>query len=477
VLVDAVPEAQTRGDPAVSILDVAYDSRAVTTGSLFCCVEGEALDGHDFARAALDAGAAALLVRRWLELPAAQVLVPSVREAMGPIAARAFRDPASAMTMLGVTGTNGKTTTTYLLEAIARRAGRRPGLIGTTGARIDGDPVPLDRTTPEAPDLHRLLARMREGGVGLVAMEVSSHALEQHRVGGVVYDAVAFTNLSQDHLDYHDSMEEYFAAKAALFTPSHSRRGFVNADDPWGRRLATAASVPVATFAVTGDGDLRATDVEVDASGAAFRADGLRFRSSLRGAFNVSNCLAAIALARAAGLPDDAIVAGVGDVREVPGRMEPIDEGQEFLVVVDYAHTPDSILGVLQATRPLATGRLIVVFGCGGDRDRAKRPLMGRAATSTADLTIITTDNPRSEDPTAIIREIEPGAVEGGGEYEIEPDRRAAIERAIAVAAPGDAIVIAGKGHESVQVFADRMVAFDDRHVARASLRSLGGPG
>jgi UDP-N-acetylmuramoyl-L-alanyl-D-glutamate--2,6-diaminopimelate ligase len=308
-------------------------------------------------------------------------------------------------------------------------------------------------------------------------MEVSSHALHQERVGGVVFDAAAFTNLSQDHLDYHATMEEYFSAKAKLFMPSQARTGIVNVDDPWGVRLAGEAAIPVSTFSMEAASDLRATDVHVDRSGLEFRIDGLEIRSRLRGGFNVSNCLASIALARAAGLDDAAIAAGIEDVREVPGRVEPIDEGQDFLVMVDYAHTPDSILGVLQATRPLTSGRLIVVFGCGGDRDRAKRPLMGKAATSAADLTIVTSDNPRSEDPLAIIAEIERGAVEGGGEYVIEPDRRAAIERAVAAAAPGDAVVIAGKGHERYQEFADRTIEFDDRDEARRALRSLRGSG
>ena len=314
---------------------------------------------------------------------------------------------------------------------------------------------------------------MRDGGVGLVAMEASSHALEQHRIDGVVYDAVAFTNLSQDHLDYHASMERYFAAKAVLFTPRHARRGFVNADDTWGRRLLTSPEIPMSTFAVDADAWLRASDVEVTPTGLAFRVDGLTVRSSLRGAFNVSNCLAAIALARAVDLADEAIVAGIADVGEVPGRVEPVDEGQEFLVVVDYAHTPDSILGVLQATRPLATGRLIVVFGCRRPRPR-QATLDGGAATSTADLTIITSDNPRSEDPLQIVAAIERGAVEGGGDYRIEPDRRAAIALALTEASPGDAVVIAGKGHEGIQEFADRTVEFDDRAVAREELRALG---
>jgi UDP-N-acetylmuramoyl-L-alanyl-D-glutamate--2,6-diaminopimelate ligase len=473
-LLQDLAHAQTRGDPAVSILDVAYDSRSVSAGALFCCVPGQRADGHDFARAALDAGAAALVVQRWLDLPATQVRVPSVRAAMGPLAARAFREPASAMTMLAVTGTNGKTTTTYLLEAIARRAGSHPGVLGTTGGRIDGDPIAIERTTPEAPDLHRLLARMRDRGVGLVAMEVSSHALAQRRVDGVVFDAAAFTNLSQDHLDYHRSMDEYFEAKATLFTPARTRLGVVNADDAYGRRLLEAPAVTLSTFGVESDADLRANDVRVTPTGSSFEAGGLAITTSLRGAFNVSNCLAAIALCRSVGVSDEAIVAGIAEVREVPGRVEPIEEGQDFLVVVDYAHTPDSILGVLQATRPLATGRLIVVFGCGGDRDRAKRPLMGKAATSTADLTIITTDNPRSEDPTAIIAEIEPGAIEGGGAYVIEPDRRAAIASALAEAGPGDAVVIAGKGHETVQEWPGGTVAFDDRAVAREALRARG---
>jgi UDP-N-acetylmuramoyl-L-alanyl-D-glutamate--2,6-diaminopimelate ligase len=268
-------------------------------------------------------------------------------------------------------------------------------------------------------------------------------------------------------------MEDYFAAKAALFTEDHARRGIVNADDPWGRRLLEPASIPSTTFSTDARADLRATGVVASASGLVFQVDGLEIRSSLRGRFNASNCLAAIGLARSAGWPDDAIVTGIADVHEVPGRVEPIEEGQEFMVVVDYAHTPDSILGVLQATRPLVAGRLIVVFGCGGDRDRDKRPSMGRAATSSADLTVITSDNPRSEDPRAIVDAIEPGALEGGGPYVIELDRRAAIVRALREAEPGDAVVIAGKGHESVQEFSDRTVEFDDRVVAREVLRSF----
>ena len=321
-------------------------------------------------------------------------------------------------------------------------------MIGTTGARIDGTPVPMSRTTPEAPDLHRLLARMRDEGVGTVAMEVSSHALDQGRVGGVVFDAVAFTNLSQDHLDYHASMDDYFEAKAKLFLPEVAAVGAVNVDDQFGRRLLEDPAIPLSSFAVDRDADLRAGDVVVTADGLSFQVDDRLIVSALRGRFNVSNCLAAMALARSVGIDDDASIAGIQAVREVPGRVQPIDAGQGFLVVVDYAHTPDSIRTVLEAARPLTSGRLIIVFGCGGDRDRAKRPLMGRVATSGADLTVLTSDNPRSEDPSTIIAQIETGAAEGGGEFVVQPDRRLAIEHALGQARPGDTVIIAGKGHE-----------------------------
>ncbi len=467
-VVSAVPEAEPRGDATVG--DVAFDSREVEPGALFFCVPGEVVDGHEFAADAVAAGASALVVERWLDLDVAQVKVPSVRLAMGPMAARAFGDPATAMTTVGITGTNGKTTTTYLLEAIFREAGLRPGIVGTTGARVDGEPVSLARTTPEAPDLHRLLARMRDAGIDAVAMEVSSHALHQHRVGGVLFDAVAFTNLSQDHLDYHPSMETYFEAKARLFTPEHARVGWVNADDAWGRRLLSDPAIALSAFALDADAQLQATDIVATADGLSFRVGDRTVRSTLRGRFNVSNALAAIGLARSVGIADETSASGIEAVAEVPGRVEPVDAGQGFLVVVDYAHTPVSIHSVLQAARPLTAGRLIVVFGCGGDRDRAKRPLMGQAATASADLSIITSDNPRSEDPLEIIAEIVPGAGRGGGEFRVEPDRRTAIRVAVAEAGEGDTVVIAGKGHETTQELATETIHFDDREVALEAL-------
>jgi UDP-N-acetylmuramoyl-L-alanyl-D-glutamate--2,6-diaminopimelate ligase len=469
----AAVRAEVRGDDGRLLTDASYDSRAVAPDSLFFCIAGDQEDGHRFAPAALAAGAGAIVVERWLELDAPQALVPSVRGAIGPMSAVIFGRPADALTTIGITGTNGKTTTTYLLEAIVRAAGSRAGVIGTNGARIEGDPVELARTTPEAPDLHRLLVRMRSAGVQVVAMEVSSHALAQHRVDGILFDLAVFTNLSQDHLDYHGTMESYLEAKAVLFTPDHAVRGLLNADDPSARRLLRRTAIPVVTYGVERDADLRASAVAVDARGISFHVEGVEVRSALLGRFNVWNCLAAVGAAREVGIPLEVAAGALGEVRDVPGRMETIDAGQDFLVVVDYAHTPDSIRVVLRGARSLAAGRVIVVFGCGGDRDRAKRAPMGQAATSTADLTVITTDNPRSEDPLAIIGEIVPGAVAGGGDYVVEPDRRDAIRLALREAKPGDIVVIAGKGHEPYQEVAGTVVPFDDRSITRDELGSL----
>ena len=470
----AVPGSQTRGEASAPVDEVAFDSRQVVPGALFFCVRGATADGHDFAEEAVRAGASALAVERWLDLGVPQILVPSVRQAMGPMSAVVLGDPARSMTIVGVTGTNGKTTIVHLLDAVFRAAGHRTGAIGTVGAHVAGEPVPIARTTPEAPDLQRLLRRMRDAGVTTVAMEVSSHALDQGRVGGLLFDAAVFTNLSQDHLDHHGSMESYFAAKASLFTDNRTKQAVVNLDDPWGRRLL-ALPVPVTTFGLDPAADVHAEDVRTRTGGLSFRVGGREVTSSLRGGFNVSNCLAAIATSELVGIDPDDAIRGLATAGQVSGRMEPVDAGQRFLVVVDYAHTPDSIRTVLAAARPLATGRVIVVIGCGGDRDRAKRFPMGAAATEGADLTVITTDNPRSEDPLDIIAEVERGAAEGGGRYVVEPDRRAAIRLAVSHAHPGDVVVIAGKGHEAEQELADRTIPFDDRVVVRAELEALGG--
>jgi UDP-N-acetylmuramoyl-L-alanyl-D-glutamate--2,6-diaminopimelate ligase len=478
LLSSAGTNAPVIGDPRAVVTRLAYRSGDVRPGALFFCIPGSRQDGHTFAPEAVGRGATVLVAERTVDAPAAaQVVVRSVREAMGPVSAAFFGRPSERMTIVGVTGTNGKTTTTYLLESVFRAAGLPPGVIGTTGVRIAGQPTPFDRTTPEAPDLQGLLTRMDEAGVRAVAMEVSSHGLDQHRVDGTRFACAVFTNLSQDHLDYHPTMEAYFAAKARLFTPELSRTAALNVDSPEGRvlaqRLAGRSDVPVLTFGSGADAGLRATDVQLTAAGLAFAVDGLRITSPLVGAFNVSNCLAALAAARLVGIDDDPIVEGLASLAGVPGRVEPVDAGQPFSVLVDYAHSPDSLDIVLRTVRELTERRVIAVFGCGGDRDRGKRPLMGEAVTRRADLAVITSDNPRSEDPDAIIAEIVPGARRGGGAFVVEPDRRAAIRLAVREARPGDVVVVAGKGHEQGQEFADVTLPFSDRDVAREELESL----
>jgi UDP-N-acetylmuramoyl-L-alanyl-D-glutamate--2,6-diaminopimelate ligase len=461
----------------VAVEDVVASSADARPGALFCCVPGERADGHTYAPAALAGGAVALLVERWLDVPVPQLLVPSVRQAMGPVAAEVFGRPSERLRMVGVTGTNGKTTSTYLFESVFRAAGLRPGVIGTTGVRVAGRSVYAPRTTPEAPDLQRLLAGMVDDGVDAVAMEVSSHGLDQHRVDGTRYASALFTNLSQDHLDYHGTMEAYFRAKSLLFTPSLSDRGAVNVDSPEGRRLAAESEIPVVTFGLQAPADVVPSAIAVGPDGLRFTVDGVDVRSRLRASFNVANCLGVLVAARLLDIDDRAIAAGIADLDGVPGRLEAVDGGQPFEVLVDYAHTPDGIGSILRSTRPLAAGRLLIVFGCGGDRDRAKRPLMGRAATSLADLTVLTSDNPRSEDPAAIVEEIVPGARIGGGAFVVEVDRRAAIRLALAEARPGDVVLIAGKGHETGQELADRTIPFDDRLVAAEELAAIAGEG
>ena len=472
-LLAPLPHAQVVGQIDLEVLGLTHRSAEARPGFLFFAVPGYHTDGHDHAADAVARGATVVIAERPLRTGVTEVLIPSVREAMGVVAGSFYGRPSDAMVVIGVTGTNGKTTITYLLERIFESAGMVPGMIGTTGVRIDRSVVGYDRTTPEAPDLHRLLAEMRDGGVRGVAMEVSSHGLDQHRVGGIRFSCAVFTNLSQDHLDYHGSLAAYLEAKARLFSPEMAERAAVNHDSPEGRTLT--GRVPTLTYGVGEGADLRATDVHVGADGLRFRADGLEVRSRLRGAFNVSNCLAALAACRQVGIEGRVAADGIAALPGVPGRMEPVEGGQPFEVLVDYAHTPDSLENVLRAARPLAgEHRVIVVFGCGGDRDRGKRPLMGEAAARLADLSIVTSDNPRSEDPGAIVREIEAGARRGGGRYTVEVERRAAIRLALAEAQAGDVVVVAGKGHETGQEFADHTIPFDDRVVAREELEALG---
>ena len=480
-LIPLLPGARLRAgaDAATAVVDVAHDSRDAGPGVLFACRPGATRDGHDFASDAAAAGAAALLSERELPLPVPQLVVPSVAAALGPVAAAVHGRPSEALLLLGVTGTNGKTTTAFLLEAALRAAGHVTGLIGTVETRVAGEVVHGVRTTPEATDLQRLLARMRDRGATAAAMEVSSHGLALGRVAGTRFAAVLFTNLTQDHLDFHGDLEAYFAAKASLFAPAYAPVGLVNVDDAWGRRLLDRATTPVRTLSPSGAAaDVRAVEVVAGAAGARFTAEvlGRRVPASTRlpGGFNVANAVAAIGTAALAGIDPAVAAEGVAALEGVPGRMERVDAGQPFTVLVDYAHTPDSLDNVLRAARGITRppdGRVLVVVGCGGDRDRGKRPLMGRAAASLADLAVLTSDNPRSEDPQAILDAVVAGAAEvAGARWLVEPDRRAAISEALAAARPGDVVVVAGKGHETYQELADRTIDFDDRAVARAWL-------
>jgi UDP-N-acetylmuramoyl-L-alanyl-D-glutamate--2,6-diaminopimelate ligase len=460
--------------PDVEVSGLAYSSRAVQPGDLFFCVLGFKSDGHDFAPDAVQRGAVALVCQRPLGLGVPEVVVDDSRAAMATVAARFYGDPTRTLRVVGITGTNGKTTTAFLVRAILEAAGESCGLLGTVASIVGGREEPVERTTPEAVDLQATFRRMLDAGDSTCAMEVSSHALELRRTDGVHFACRVFTNLTQDHLDFHPTMEDYFRAKRRLFDgPGAS---VVNVDDEHGRALA--AELPDATtFAIDHDADYRARDVRFDPSGSRFTlvtADGeVEMGTRLPGLFNVSNAVAATAAARSLGVPYDTIVDALAAADRVPGRFEPVEEGQPFAVLVDYAHTPDSLDNVLRAARAITRGRLHVVFGAGGDRDRGKRPLMGAVAASLADRVIVTSDNPRSEDPESILDQILEGA---GPTAEREVDRRLAIGRAVGDAADGDVVVIAGKGHEHGQEFEDgRKEPFDDVAVAREALRDLQG--
>jgi UDP-N-acetylmuramoyl-L-alanyl-D-glutamate--2,6-diaminopimelate ligase len=454
-LVAALEPVEVLGRPSVEVRDLAYDARAVAPGTLFFCVPGERADGHDFAAEAVERGAVALVVERVLGLPVPQLVVGSARAAMAPAADVFFGEPTQELEVAAVTGTSGKTTTAFLLYAILAAAGRRPGLLGTVEARVGGERRGVVRTTPEAIDLQRLFREMLDAGERSCAMEASSHASVLHRLDRVRFAVLVFTNLSQDHLDFHGDMESYFEAKRRLFL--EGRPAAVNVGNEWGRRLA--AELPEAlTYGFAPDAQVGPEALE-----------GVELR--LQGRFNTENALAALAGARLLGIDENAIRRGIESVRGVPGRFESVDVGQAFHVVVDYAHKPDALENVLRTARELAHGnRVICVVGAGGDRDRAKRPLMGRLAGELADVTIVTSDNPRSEEPEAIAAEVAAGA---DRDLEIELDRAAAIALAVRAARPGDVVLIAGKGAEQGQELADRTVSFDDREAAKDALRAL----
>ncbi|MCU1592931.1 MAG: UDP-N-acetylmuramyl-tripeptide synthetase [Frankiales bacterium] len=466
----SVPALTVQGSlEDVLVTGCTHDSRAVQPGDLYAALPGANVHGAAFVTQAVAAGAVAVLTD-----PAGAAMVQGVpalvtedpRSVLGTVASWVHGHPSNHLMVLGVTGTNGKTTTAFLLEAGLRAAGHTTGLLGTVLTRIGDVEVSSVRTTPEATDLHALFAVMRERGVTAVAMEVSSHALALGRVDGVRFAASVFTNLSQDHLDFHADMEDYFAAKASLFTAARSARGLVNVDDPWGQRLLESAEIPLDGYGTAGS--WQATDVELRASGSSFTLVGpsvvLPAAVQLPGAFNVSNAVGALACLVSSGVPAEAAARGVAGLAAVPGRMERVDAGQPFTALVDYAHTPDAVATLLASVRAITSGRVIVVLGCGGDRDRGKRPLMGAAAVAGADLAVLTSDNPRSEDPLEILRQMgQPDAV-------VEPDRRAAITYAVGQAGPGDTVVIAGKGHERGQEAAGVVTAFDDRVVLREAL-------
>ena len=449
---------EVAGDGATEVSGVTMDSRRVGRGSMFACVPGRLNDGHLFAAAAVADGASALLCERVLDVDAAQVVVSSARKAIGPVCDAFFGHPSRHLTVAAVTGTNGKTTTCAFLEAIFAANGWPATVVGT---------LTQERTTPEAPDLQALLAGWRRAGGRAIAMEVSSHALAQHRTDAVAFDAAVFTNLTPDHLDYHHTMSEYFEAKARLFEPGRVGLAVINRSDQWGQVLIdrmTGGATPVETFS-TED----AADLCLLPGGATFRWEGEEVSIRVGGRFNALNAVAAAACGRALGVDAATVARGLSAAEPVRGRFELVQAGQSFTVIVDYAHTPDGLAKVLQAARELCRGRLIAVFGAGGDRDHEKRPLMGRVAGDAADLAVLTSDNPRGEDPDAIIEQVRAGAPDRSN-IVVEPDRALAIAAALANAGAEDVVVIAGKGHEHGQEIAGRILPFDDVDVARRAL-------
>lgn len=458
----AIGPGRVVGDAATLVSDVTHDSRQAGPKDLFVAMRGAVRDGHDFVAST---AAAAACVETLVDASIPQLVVPDTRAAISILAARVHGDPSTAIPVIGITGTNGKTTVAHMLAAIIEAGGGLPGVIGTIGARIGSNHLELARTSPEASDFQRLLRRMVEHGVTAAAVEVSSHALAFGRTAATRFAAVAFTNLSQDHLDLHGDMESYFQAKAVLFAEP-GVPAVVNIDDPWGRRLAAGRRV---LSTVGADGDYRAVEVATGLSSSRFElvtpAGSRPVSLPLGGRFNIDNALVAAGCAATVGFSLDDIVAGLESVPRIPGRMEPVEAGQAPAIIVDYAHTPDGIEQVLQSVRTAVPGRIIAVVGAGGDRDAEKRPAMGRAV-SHADVAFITSDNPRSEDPEEIIRAVVAGA-DGPARVVIEPDRRRAIGAAVAEAGVDDAVLILGKGHETGQEIGNRVVPFDDRQVAR----------
>ncbi|GAB3153800.1 UDP-N-acetylmuramoyl-L-alanyl-D-glutamate--2,6-diaminopimelate ligase [Microbispora hainanensis] len=473
-----------------TVTGITLDSRRVRRGDLYVAAPGKARHGAEFAADALASGATAILTDeegrdRAVATGLPVLVVPDPRAVLGQVAAWVYGKPADGIALIGVTGTSGKSTSTFLLEAGLRAAGHRTGLVGGVEIRAGDVRFTPELTTPEATDLQGLFALMRERGVSAAAMEVSSHALALGRVDGLCYDVSIFTNLSQDHLDFHRDLDDYFAAKARLFTPEFSRAGVVNIDDAHGRELAGTAKIPITTFSATGapEADWRAEDVRLGSAGSTFRLVGpggveAEVSVALPGPFNVANTLGALVALVEAGVPLQAAVTGVGEFAGVPGRMERVPGADDVQVIVDYAHKPGAVESVLRSLRAVLDdgpgGRLVIVLGCGGDRDRGKRPMMGEAAVRLADLAVFTSDNPRTEDPLAILAAMLEGAlrvpIKERAHVVVEPDRAAAIRLAVGGAVPGDVVVVAGKGHEQGQYVGGEVIPFDDREVAAAAI-------
>jgi UDP-N-acetylmuramoyl-L-alanyl-D-glutamate--2,6-diaminopimelate ligase len=483
-LLDVLDEKQVQGNIDREILDITFDSREVKQGTLFAALRGAKTDGHNFIKSAVANGAAALLVEDDsavepdVDIPV--IKVSDSRKVLAPLSARFFDYPSGKMKMIGVTGTNGKTTTTHMISSILNANGVKTGVMGTLYVKIIDKTFTIPNTTPESLVIQRYLADMVNAGVETVIMEVSSHALYHERVAGILYDGAVFTNLSQDHLDFHKTMDDYFEAKKKLFTriKPASEGGFalINSDDERASKLYDILTVPYISYGIHRNPHLRAENIKIDMMGTSFRAvrdlTEVPVSMKMSGTFNVYNALASVGTALFMNVPIEAISRGFKTLPGVRGRFELVDEGQSFGVVVDYAHTPDGLQNVLSSAKELVKNRLIVVFGCGGDRDRAKRPIMGEIAAKYGDVVIVTSDNPRTEEPFRIITDIQVGIEKHRKDYIVEVDRKSAIRQAVEVAESGDLIVIAGKGHETYQIFRDKTIHFDDAEVAREALRA-----
>lgn len=479
-----------QGDLDSRIAGIAYDSRNVETDYLFVCIEGFTDDGHNYIEEAIDSGATALLVEKEVEVDSEVTVIKTddTRLGLAEVSAAFYDYPSQELKVIGVTGTNGKTTNTYLIESILKKAGYKPGLIGTIKNKVGDQTFDSQRTTPEALDINKLLAQMVDKGVTHVVMEVSSHALDLNRVAKIDFDVAIFTNITQDHLDFHDSFSEYLAAKKKLFSgleDSSEKTAVINIDDPYSDEFLEAASSKVLTYGIEKDANLKAKDITISPTGVEFglesTAGEIELDLNITGLFNVYNTLSAIGAGLSLGVGLKQIKAGLEEIQGIAGRFEIIEEAKDFGVIVDYAHTPDSLRNILETAHDFVKGRIIVVFGCGGDRDKDKRPIMGQVAVELGDFAVVTSDNPRSEDPAEIIADIEAGIKEKDkikdedGDYIIIEDRAEAINYGIESAQSDDLVFIVGKGHETYQTFKDKTIPFDDREVARRSLAELRG--